>query len=75
MFVSLNWQDKADKLLPLNLAYAYDSDFHVAFAMLAFTGIIVALIVFGIALAMWNMDPGKDSIIYRATSQRVKKDQ
>jgi renin receptor len=59
----------------LNLAHDYDPDFHTSFAMLAFTTILIALIVFGVSVAMWNMDPGRDSIIYRMTSQRMKKEQ
>jgi len=59
----------------LNLAYHYDVNFHVAFAMIAFTTILIALIVFALAIAMWNLDPGRDSIIYRMTSQRYKKEQ
>ena len=63
------------QLPPLNLAYEYDPDFHVTFAIIAFTTILFALIVFGVSLGMWFMDPGRDSIIYRMTSQRMKKDQ
>ncbi|RWS10564.1 renin receptor-like protein, partial [Dinothrombium tinctorium] len=59
----------------LNLAYQYDADFHVAFAMIAFTTIVFGLCVFGISIGLWNMDPGRDSIIYRVTNQRIKKDQ
>lgn len=59
----------------LNLAYAYAPDFHVAANIIIFVSLVIFLSVFGIALAMWNMDPGRDSIIYRMTSQRMKKDQ
>ncbi|KAI1307245.1 Renin receptor [Halotydeus destructor] len=59
----------------LNLAHPYASDFHVAAALIFISTIIIVLSVFGISLAMWNMDPGRDSIIYRMTSQRMKKDQ
>uniref|UniRef100_T1K8C1 Renin receptor-like C-terminal transmembrane spanning segment domain-containing protein n=1 Tax=Tetranychus urticae TaxID=32264 RepID=T1K8C1_TETUR len=59
----------------LNLAYEYATDFHQAFAMIAFTAIAMALIILGVSVGMWNMDPGRDSIIYRATSQKMKKDQ
>ncbi|RWS28425.1 renin receptor-like protein [Leptotrombidium deliense] len=43
--------------------------------MIAFTMILFAVCVFGISVAIWHMDPGRDSIIYRMTSQRIKKDQ
>ncbi|XP_054168457.1 renin receptor-like [Oppia nitens] len=59
----------------LNLAHVFDPNFHSAFATIAFTTILIAVAVFGISVAMWNIDPGKDSIIYRMTSQRIKKDQ
>ena len=59
----------------MNLAYNYSPDFHVAFAIIGFTTVLFALITFGVALGMWCMDPGRDSIIYRMTSQRMKKDQ
>lgn len=58
-----------------NLAYAYDVDYHVAFTTIGFTTILLLLTVFGVSVAMWNIDPGRDSIIYRLTSQKMKKDQ
>lgn len=36
--------------------------------------IILALAILYIAVGLWNMDPGKDSIIYRMTTTRMKKD-
>lgn len=59
----------------LNLAYQYGADFHITFAMIAFTTILFIVTIFGISLGMWYIDPGRDSIIYRMTSQRIKKDQ
>ena len=59
----------------LNLAHNYHSDFAVSFAIIAFTSVLLTLIIFGVSLGMWFMDPGRDSIIYRMTSQRMKKDQ
>jgi renin receptor len=59
----------------LNLAHNYDPNFHVAFVLISFTTILIAIIIFGLSIAMWNMDPGRDSIIYRMTAQRIKKEQ
>lgn len=59
---------------PLGLAPEYNPNFHVPFALVGFTTVVIVVSVFLIALGMWNLNPGKDSIIYRMTSQR-KKDQ
>jgi renin receptor len=70
-----NFKQLTDNNTIINLAHDYDPDFHTSFAMLAFTTILIALTVFGVSVAMWHMDPGRDSIIYRMTSQRIKKEQ
>lgn len=62
-----------DTSKPLNLAYQYN-DFHISFALVGFTTLLIVLAVFLVSLGMWNLNPGRDSIIYRMTSQR-KKDQ
>ncbi|CAN7937396.1 unnamed protein product [Ixodes hexagonus] len=59
---------------PWNLAYPWNEDFHVAFVIIAFLVILMTLSIFGISVGLWFMDPGRDSIIYRMTSQRMKKD-
>lgn len=59
---------------PLGLAPVYNSDFHIPFALIGFTTVVIIVAVFLIAVGMWNLNPGRDSIIYRMTSQR-KKDQ
>ncbi|XP_054724962.1 renin receptor-like [Uloborus diversus] len=59
---------------PYNLATKWDPMFPVTFMLMVFIGIVLTLSVLGISVAMWNMDPGRDSIIYRMTSQRMKKD-
>ncbi|XP_076347355.1 LOW QUALITY PROTEIN: ATPase H(+)-transporting accessory protein 2 [Tachypleus tridentatus] len=58
----------------LNLAYQYDPEFSVAFIIILFVVILFTLSILGVSVFMWNMDPGRDSIIYRMTSQRMKKD-
>lgn len=62
---SLNGED-------LNLASAYDEMFPVIFNMWFWTLVLLALIVYAVSIAMWNMDPGRDSIIYRLTQQKIK---
>lgn len=57
-----------------NLAHQYDSEFHVVFAITGFTMLIIVLGVFATSVGLWFMDPGRDSIIYRMTSQRIKMD-
>lgn len=59
----------------VNLAYEYSIDFHTSFVSIGFTSILFILAVFVISVSMWNIDPGRDSIIYRLTSQKIKKDQ
>lgn len=66
-------QDKGKEQLN-NLAYLYENDFHIAFTMIGFTTIIFVLAAFVISISMWNIDPGRDSIIYRLTEQKIKKD-
>ncbi|KAF7490320.1 Renin receptor [Sarcoptes scabiei] len=58
-----------------NLAHEYSIDFHVSFVTIGFASLIFILAVFIISVSMWNIDPGRDSIIYRLTSQKIKKDQ
>ncbi|VDN58652.1 unnamed protein product [Dracunculus medinensis] len=49
-------------------------DYPAMFAIFAGCGIILSVSVFFIVVGLWNMDPGKDSIIYRMTTTRMKKD-
>lgn len=58
-----------------NVALDYNEDYPAIFNIIFFTMLIISLSVFAIALGTWHMDPGRDSIIYRMTSQRIKKDQ
>lgn len=50
------------------------SDYPAIFAIFAGVSIILSLAVLFVAVGLWNMDPGKDSIIYRMTTTRMKKD-
>jgi len=58
-----------------NLSPSYDQDYPAMFNILLFVSLLLSLTVFAITLGMWHIDPGRDSIIYRMTSQRMKKDQ
>uniref|UniRef100_A0A0N5C7C4 Renin receptor n=1 Tax=Strongyloides papillosus TaxID=174720 RepID=A0A0N5C7C4_STREA len=49
-------------------------DYPAIFAIFAGVSIILAVAVLFIAVGMWTMDPGKDSIIYRMTTTKLKKD-
>ncbi|XP_055338135.1 uncharacterized protein LOC129588097 [Paramacrobiotus metropolitanus] len=49
--------------------------YSAGFQLLFWTTLAIFLTVYGVSWAMWNMDPGRDSIIYRMTSaQKYKKD-
>lgn len=58
----------------INLAATWTSDYAAGFNIILWTMVVLFLIVLGVSCGMWNMDPGRDSIIYRMTSQRMKKD-
>ncbi|CAJ0583468.1 unnamed protein product, partial [Mesorhabditis spiculigera] len=57
-----------------NVSVAVSSDYAAIFAIFAGISIFLALFVLYIAVGIWNMDPGRDSIIYRMTTTRMKKD-
>ncbi|KAI5711978.1 hypothetical protein M8J76_013379 [Diaphorina citri] len=58
----------------LNLGEEYDEDYPVIFNILLWSAIAFIFTLIAISLAIGNMDPGRDSIIYRMTSTRIKKD-
>ena len=58
--------------MPGNLASKYDSMFPVIFNIWFWLLVVIALATYSISVAMWNMDPGRDSIIYRLTEQKIK---
>ncbi|XP_064639305.1 renin receptor-like [Lineus longissimus] len=57
-----------------NLGEDYDEMYPVAFNIILWMMIVLALALFAVSLGLWHMDPGRDSIIYRMTSQRMKKE-
>lgn len=66
--------DSPKNTIPFDLKtlVIYDSTFPVAFNIWLWLVIGLALALYVISLVLWTMDPGRDSIIYRMTSQRIK---
>lgn len=58
----------------LNLEEVYDENYAAMFNILLWFAIAFIFTLIAISLAIGNMDPGRDSIIYRMTSTRIKKD-
>lgn len=58
----------------LNLAKAYSADYPVMFNIILWFGVVLTFSLLAISYTIGYMDPGRDSIIYRMTSTRMKKD-
>ncbi|XP_043518876.1 ATPase H(+)-transporting accessory protein 2 isoform X1 [Frieseomelitta varia] len=58
----------------LNLAKTYSENYPVIFNILLWFGVFYVFSLIAICIAISQMDPGRDSIIYRMTSNRMKKD-
>ncbi|XP_055696425.1 ATPase H(+)-transporting accessory protein 2 [Lutzomyia longipalpis] len=58
----------------LNLAKSYSSNYPVIFNIILWFGVVLFFALLAICYAIADMDPGRDSIIYRMTSTRMKKD-
>ncbi|XP_063243537.1 ATPase H(+)-transporting accessory protein 2 [Bacillus rossius redtenbacheri] len=58
----------------LNLSKDYDENYPVIFNILFWFNIAFFYSVIAVAVFIADMDPGRDSIIYRMTSNRMKKD-
>ena len=61
--------------MDLNLAKEYDVDYPAIFNIILFMSIVLSIAVLATSVATAYMDPGRDSIIYRMTNPRMKKDQ
>ncbi|XP_014203936.1 renin receptor isoform X2 [Copidosoma floridanum] len=57
-----------------NLAEQYSEDFPVIFNIILWFMVIFLFSLLAICIFIAEMDPGRDSIIYRMTSNRMKKD-
>ncbi|XP_011139826.1 renin receptor isoform X1 [Harpegnathos saltator] len=55
-------------------AKVYSEDYPVIFNIILWFGVIFFFSLLTICIAIGDMDPGRDSIIYRMTSNRMKKD-
>lgn len=58
----------------LNDDDAYSADYAAIFNIILWFGVVFAFSLIAIVYALIDMDPGRDSIIYRMTSTRMKKD-
>ncbi|XP_050522755.1 ATPase H(+)-transporting accessory protein 2 [Daktulosphaira vitifoliae] len=58
----------------LNIASTPSSDYPVIFNLLLWFTVIFVFSLLAISLSIADMDPGRDSIIYRMTSNRMKKE-
>ncbi|KAM7362218.1 ATPase H(+)-transporting accessory protein 2 [Cochliomyia hominivorax] len=57
-----------------NLAEYYNQDYPVIFNIILWFMVVFGFSLLAICYAIGSMDPGRDSIIYRMTSTRMKKD-
>ncbi|KPJ14104.1 Renin receptor [Papilio machaon] len=53
---------------------SYSADYAAIFNILLWFGVVFVFTLVAIVYAIMDMDPGRDSIIYRMTSTRMKKD-
>merc|ERR1719233_2077565 len=58
----------------INLAEAWTEDYPVIFHIILWITVFMALLVIFATHGMMTMDPGNDSIIYRKTTTRLKRD-
>jgi len=58
-----------------NPAEFYSDNYPIMFQLLFWTSLILGVTVLGAAYGIGYMDPGLNTVIYRMTSQRIKKDQ
>jgi renin receptor len=58
----------------LNLALSYSDDYPVIFNIILWFSVVLTFSLLAISYTIGYMDPGRDSIIYRMTSTRMKKD-
>lgn len=66
--------DQSINVTTLNLATPSDTNYAVVFSIVLWLMIAFFLAVLVVAYSMWYMDPGKDNIVYKVTSQRMKSD-
>lgn len=59
----------------INFFKDYDENYLVIFNIILWLMIVMFVVIFGVFYGMWNIDFGRDSIIYRMIIIRLKKDQ
>ena len=57
-----------------NVSEGFHANYSVTFNIILWLLIVMAVVIYAVAYGIWYMDPGHDSIIYRMTSQRMKRD-
>lgn len=65
---------EAEEADPYNIAMKYDSNYPVIFNIILWFSVVLVFSLYAISMAIATMDPGRDSIIYRMTSTRMKKE-
>ncbi|XP_050423829.1 ATPase H(+)-transporting accessory protein 2 [Adelges cooleyi] len=65
---------QTDKEVELNIAEPVSDDYPVIFNLLLWFTVVFVFSLLAISLSIAQMDPGRDSIIYRMTSNRMKKE-
>ncbi|XP_061189496.1 renin receptor-like [Saccostrea echinata] len=63
-----------DSEVNINLSKDYDENYPAIFNIILWMMIAMFVVIFAVSYGMWNIDPGRDSIIYRMTTTRLKKD-
>ncbi|KAL3990139.1 Renin receptor-like family protein [Acanthocheilonema viteae] len=58
----------------LNVYQFSSTNYPAMFGIFLLTSIALSVAVLFVAIGLWNMEPGKDSIIYRVVTTRMKKD-
>ena len=58
-----------------NLGTVYSEDYPVIFNIILLISVVLVVAIIAVSMSMAFMDPGRDSIIYRMTNPRMKKDQ
>lgn len=67
-------QDSSSESPVSDTPSAYSPDYPVIFNIILWFSIVLIFALIAICVAIADMDPGRDSIIYRMTSTRMKKD-
>jgi len=58
--------------MPSSMYVFVDGNYPFKFSIVLFTSVGLALVLLFITVAMWTMEPGKDTIIYRMTQTKKK---